>query len=691
MDGPLPRARRGWLGLAAGLLAGLLTAAPSASQAPRARSAEDPASRHAGAVAAIKAAAEAVSAAPIPGSESREAWERARPRVRAQVASMLGLSPLPKRTPLQARITGTVARPGYRIEKLVFQSLPGLYVTGNLYVPESGTGRRPTILYVCGHSPHPAGAKWSYQDRGRWFVQHGYVCLVLDTLEFGEVPGLHHGLHDLNMWSWLSLGYTPAGVEIWNAIRALDYLETRPEVDMKRVGVTGISGGGAMSWYIPAMDDRVAVTAPICGTFTYGSQARHWRAFGQCDCIYYLNSHRLDLTAVGALIAPRPLLICSGRRDPDFPPDGYHAAYEGARKIYALYGQTAQVREVDADVGHTDAPLFLQEARQWMNRWLQGDRSPVPLAAEDATPLEEPATLQCLDRLPPDAINHRIHDQFIPTAPFRTPGSRQEWLRRREELLRGLREQVFGGFPRATVPFRSRRGAWDGAWAKRYADYEEWFFDSEAGVSLRAEVFRARSRGPHIRTLLYVKRAGDSLWPVDYDELLPVLGRRDVVVLYPRFTEQAITARERADLEMSSAWSGRTVGSQQVWDMLRAVEWLARDARLPTDGLSLYGKGDMGILGLYAGLLDERLQHVILSDPPVSHRQGPALLNVLRVTDIPEAAAAFAPRLLTVLGRLPEAFAPSRNVYRVLGRPSALDAAPSMPDAVGLFRESGRS
>src|SRR5438270_748637 len=218
------------------------------------------------------------------------------------------------------------------------------------------------------------------------------------------------------MWHWLSLGYTPAGVEVWNAIRALDYLETRPEVDMKCVGITGISGGGAMSWYIPALDDRISVTSPVCGTFTYGSQAAHWRAFGQCDCIYYPNAYRLDLTAVAALIAPRPLLFCGGQNDPDFPPDGTRAVYEGARRIYGLYDQADRVHEVDAAVGHTDAPLFLQEVRQWMNRWLKNDPAPVPLPEGEPQRPESPETLACLDQLPRDAINHRIHDQFVPVA-----------------------------------------------------------------------------------------------------------------------------------------------------------------------------------------------------------------------------------------------------------------------------------
>jgi cephalosporin-C deacetylase-like acetyl esterase len=258
---------------------------------------------------------------------------------------MLGLDPLPERTPLHARITGTLDRPEYRIEKVVFQSSLDLYVTGNFYIPKDGQLPLPTILYLCGHSPHPQGAKTQYQDRTQWFAAHGYAVLVLDTLEFAEVEGPHHGTHNLRLWHWLSLGYTPAGVEVWNAIRALDYLETRREVDMKRIGLTGISGGGAMTWYTAAVDERIAVAAPSCSTFTYGSQAEHWLASGQCDCIYYINTYGWDFPMVGALIAPRPLIILSGQKDTILPPDGYDAAFQRAKRVYDLYGSSAKYAE----------------------------------------------------------------------------------------------------------------------------------------------------------------------------------------------------------------------------------------------------------------------------------------------------------------------------------------------------------
>src|SRR5919108_3583652 len=287
---------------------------------------ETAAQRHEMATNQVKRITAEMSARCLSDVHSLEDWKKQQPELRRQLLEMLGLDPLPARTALKGQITGRLDRDAYRIEKIVFQSLPGLYVTGNFYLPKEGSQPLPTILYLCGHSPHRLGAKVQYQDRAIWFASHGFACLVLDTLEFGEVAGIHHGTHDLNMWHWLSLGYTPAGVEVWNAMRALDYLETRPEVDMERVGITGISGGGAMSWYVPAVDERVAAAAAVCSAFTFGSQTEHWLARGQCDCIYYHNTYAWDFPVVAALIAPRPLLILSGRRDSIFPPDGYHEA-----------------------------------------------------------------------------------------------------------------------------------------------------------------------------------------------------------------------------------------------------------------------------------------------------------------------------------------------------------------------------
>jgi hypothetical protein len=163
--------------------------------------------------------------------ESAAKWADQKPELKRQLAEMLGLDPMPSRTPLEPVVTGRVEREDYVVENLHFQSMPGLYVTGNLYLPKQIYEAVPAILYVCGHAPVKEngvsyGNKTAYQHHGIWFARHGFVCLTIDTIQLGEIEGIHHGTYRENRWWWNSRGYTSAGVETWNGIRALDYLQS---------------------------------------------------------------------------------------------------------------------------------------------------------------------------------------------------------------------------------------------------------------------------------------------------------------------------------------------------------------------------------------------------------------------------------------------------------------------------------
>ncbi len=638
----------------------------------------------------IKTTAAEISAQSLSPIQRLEDWQEKRPTIGRELRYMLGLDPLPERTSLNVQITGTLQRPNYRIEKVVFQSMPGLYVTGSLYIPHQPSGPLPTILYVCGHSPHPLGAKFQYQDRVDWFVDHGYVCLILDTLEFGEVAGIHHGTHDLNLWNWLSLGYTPLGVEVWNAIRALDYLESRPEVDAGHIGMTGISGGGAVTWFTAAVDERIAAAVPVCSTYTFGSQAAHWIASGQCDCIYFHNTFQQDLTTVGALIAPRPILICSGMKDSIFPPDGYHDAFRQVKRIYDLYAgnesESDRIKEVDEDVGHSDTPLFRKEAREWMNRWLKNEMTPLEIEPIPEEKRETAENLACLSKLPADAVNYKIHNRFVPTARFEKRTSLEAWGVRRETLIGELKDKVFRWFPQGAIPFETQVSGNTGGWVAQYADYKAVVFQSETGVPILAQLLQPKTPSPETPVLIYVKRPGDSMYFSDFDELLPVLGRYIVLILNPRLTEGTVTAREFTEIERTTAWIGRTVAAMQVWDILRAVKWAIEEEKISPASITIYGKGEMGVLALYAGLFDERINQVILSDPPASHWQGPALLNVLRISDTPEVAGAFAPRPLIFLSDFPPGFDDTRDIYNLHGQPGNLKRAGSLPEALEIWK-----
>ena len=221
----------------------------------------------------------------------------------------------------------------------------------------------------------------------------------------------------------------------------------------------------------------------------------------------------------------------------------------------------------------------------------------------------------------------------------------------------------------------------------KYADYKEVSFQSEDGVRIRAQLLTPKHPSPDAPLLIYVKRSGDSIYFMDTDELLPLLGRYTVLILSPRFTEQSMSASEYTDVERTAVWVGRTIAAMQVWDILRTVSWAADEEKIAASAISLYGKGDMGILGLYAALFDDRIKQIFLNDPPASHWQRPALLNVLRVTDIPEVAGAFAPRRLVSLTKLPVTLDFTQRIYRLERASNQFIQSGSLPEALEIWKE----
>jgi cephalosporin-C deacetylase-like acetyl esterase len=609
-------------------------------------------------------------------------WNRERPRRKQQFLAMLGLDPLPAKTPLQARTTGTLDRAGYRVEKVVFQSMPGLYVTGNLYLPPKVDKRLPTVLYVCGHSPSPWGAKIDYQHHGIWLARNGYVALLIDTVEFGELSGIHHGTHDLDMLHWFSLGYTPAGPEVWNAIRALDYLETRPEVDPKRIAVTGISGGGAISWFSAAADERIQVAAPVAATWTVGEQIQDDLLHENCDCIYFPNTYQADLPLAGALIAPRPLRIISAQRDSMFPPSGYRAVYERVRRIYELYKAPEKITEYDHDAPHSDIVPFRKMANEWIGRWLKEDTAPFD---EGQIQREQPAALRVLDAYPPDAINESIDRSFIPTARLERPSNLEAWKKRRSEIVQGLKDQVFRLLPSNKAPFE----AWKkkrGGWSERYAGHFDVEFHSEADVRVQAQLFVPFRKAQSYPALIFVKGSDDMIYPVDWDRILPALANHVVLILHPRAIDYPIDNYRRASLERTVALMGGTIETLQVWDILRSIDYLVEGEGLQLDSVSLFGRKTMAALAFYAAALDPRISRVIVDNPPATHWHNAPLLNVLRVTDLPESAALLAPRELVSLGPLPREYDFTSAIYELYSAADHVRAAGGLGEALQVWK-----
>ncbi len=617
-----------------------------------------------------------------------EEWEKRRPELRRQFLEMMGLWPMPAKTSLKATITGTVDAGDFIVERLHFQSMPDLYVTANFYLPKptpATVGKKyPTILYVCGHgnlveNDISFGSKVFYQYHPAWFATHGYACLILDTLELGEIRGQHHGTYREKMWWWQARGYTPGGVELWNAIRALDYLETRSEVDAKKIGVTGRSGGGASSWWIAAADDRPQAIVPVAGIadlhshLCEGDVPRLAKGVisGHCDCMYMVNTYRWDFAMVAALVAPRPLLLGNSDADDIFPVAGYRRIAEKVLKVYKLYCAEDKFQLLETKGPHKDTPELRIGINKWMNRWLKNDtRTEVK---DDIPPAVKPQQLKVLNKLPEWRLNETIHEVFIKPARIEQPSnsavSREWWSAKKPELLASLKEKVFAGWVQNPPALNTRVAADVTCEGVRLRAID---FVSEQAIELRLFVMSAaNTEKPDEIIFSVLDDVGWGRWCEGLGpEFAEVLGlnrkpRRDKALF-----EQNRDVMETQNLAFAaiaprgvgmSRWAesgdfadsmirrrfallGQTLDGQRVWDVQRAIEALLAQSSLRTRRLTIQGEREAAQIALLAGIFESGVTKFDLWHVPATFREGATFLNVLKILDMPQATALALPR-----------------------------------------------
>lgn len=578
-------------------------------------------------------------------------WEGVRPQFHAEYMDMLGLSPFPEKTPLRATITRTLDRGDYKVEMLHYQSRPGLYVTGNLYRPAQVTAgeRLPAILYVCGHAGRGRnGGKAAFQSHGIWFARHGYICLIVDTLQLGEIPGVHHGTYREGRWWWLSRGYTPAGVECWNGIRGIDYLISRPDVDGERIGVTGISGGGAATFWIAAADERVKVAAPVSGMADLVSYISNRLVNGHCDCMFLYNTYQWPWTRIAALVAPRPMLFVNSDQDPIFPMDANERVINRLERLYSLFGLSDRVDSVVSIGGHAYRKDLRQAVYRFMNTYLKSDPQPVLDSEVDLVsgPREEvhpiaPEELRVFPQdsdIPADVQNGRIDQTFVPLADLHPPveGRFEEWKR---AAVQRLRAASFHGFPDRIPGARLES---DGA-------SQVVSVATEDGIRIPLRALRRVDAPERVLLLVTTAGPGDSLpgWAA------PLITERDALfAIEPRGAGATrwTTKNPPNYVERCHFLLGRTVASGQVWDIAAVARHLSE--RFGTERpVIIVGEKEAAVLGMYAAVLEQAIGGLLLNNVPATHMSAdaPALLNALRVCDIPDALGMIAPRPVTLL------------------------------------------
>jgi pimeloyl-ACP methyl ester carboxylesterase len=527
----------------------------------------------------------------------------------------------------------------------------------------------PAVLYVCGHSPRGRnGNKTAFQSHGIWFAKHGYICLVLDTLQLGEIAAIHHGTYREGRWWWHSRGYTPAGVECLNGIRGIDYLIGREDVDPARIAVTGISGGGAATFWIAAADERAKVAVPVSGMADLLSYVPNRVINGHCDCMFLYNTFQWPWARIAALIAPRAQLFVNSDQDRIFPMDANRRVINRLERVYSLYGASDFVDSVVSIGGHAYRKDLRQAVYRFINMHLKNDArvvadSEIDLvtgSGNDRRHPIEPEKLRVFPEdsdIPKDELNTTIDRHFVPVAQLKPPrkGRYEEW---KADILAELRRVTFRYFPEIIGE------------AGRYKEIhpDDWRLETEPGIKVQLKHAMGFEPAKDTkRLLIIIRNPGSDESVPDWARGLYKSGDR-IYLLAPRGIDRTRWTRKNPPnyVERSHVLLGRTVDTGRVWDIIATARYLNRKLSSP---VYVLGEGAGGVLAAYAALLAPDISGVMLNNPPLSHMddEAPQFLNVLRVCDIPDVLGMLAPRRLTVYSNRGDILEKVDEIYSAAG------------------------
>jgi dienelactone hydrolase len=517
----------------------------------------------------------AAAALPIPAT--RQELDRRRDGQRRELYRSLGLDPLPPRTPLNARVTGTIKRRGCRIEKLVFDSRPDFPVTAHLYVPDGPAGRKfPLIVNPHGHW------EWKKQEptvQARLIGQalHGYLAIVVDSpgwsFEGGNrIERRSEGTHDDLR---LILGSQNAtSVYVWDLMRALDYLATRPEADMSRIGLTGASGGGLATLWAFAADPRYTCAVSVVYASSYEVNPNNG-----CLCNHVPGSLQIgDRADVLALRAPAPVLIIGAEEDQEFPAKGMRLTGEKLSRLWGLYGKSADAWTRMFPGGHDYSRPMRETALGFFDKYLKGVGA--------GAPVPEPA----FTTEPPDAPEMYV----LPDPPAKTL------------TMRGIAEAMFtnaaGGGASTVEDYVALNGGLPAAVPAEVREFGELegkrrvTFISEAGLTLPAVFWPAKGEAKAVAVLVSDSGKGQAGGEFAVDRLRKA--GITCIALDPRGLGEAKGIELRY-----TTYLGQAPAFGMGWDITRAVAALAPAGVK----IAVVGRGPAaGQAALAAALLEPR-------------------------------------------------------------------------------------
>ena len=609
--------------------------------------------------------------------------------VRSQLWQLLGGRP--QETPLNPRITGTIERTNYRIEKLLFESMPQIYVTANLYVPTTGKPPFPAILAPIGHSPNGKAAiryQYTYQNLAR----KGYMVLTWDPFGQGEriqylQPGTNH-----TRFRAISMEHTQAGRPMtlfgdglalylaWDGIRGLDYLLSRSDVDPQRIGCTGQSGGGTMTMFLGALEPRIHAAVAIEGAFAnvagpyYDPPGAISDAETDLVGSLPLGMDRGDLLAA---FAPKPLLVFYTKNDEGqtYGPMNTEAIrenYEELTRFYGILGASEKVSLFAGDLPHGMDFFSRRAIYGWFNRWFDKLDAGVEEAEYDAAPdssLNVTSSGQVSTSFGGGSIvqlNTEQAAKLLPPSEF--ANGKSDTSQAGEKVRAGLTDLL--ALPPNKTALHSQILSSN---VRKGQRIEEIQFESEPEVRI-VGWFIAPQDGRTTRPcVLYISNgfADDVVAePSSFDGLLEAgyavcaIAVRGTGLSTPRPPKGGPVFYQQMDLSERFAWAnlvlGTSVMGQRVWDILRTIDYLVARSDVDASQIRMIGQEEAGLAALMAGALDDRVCSILLIGMVVtfmsivqSTEYSLALEwfvpGILRHFDLPDIVASVSPKPVRII------------------------------------------
>lgn len=533
------------------------------------------------------------------------------------------LGPLPQRTPLQPLVTGRLQQDGYRIEKIIYQSLPQHHVTANLYIP-TGKGPFPAALLFCGHEA-TAKATPSYQQTAILLAKNGFVVLIIDPVSQGERHQLTDSAgkpltrggtteHTLLNAAAALVGSSVAAYELWDNERGLDYLLSRREVDTTRIGCLGNSGGGTQTAYFMAFEPRIKAAA-VCSYIT--SRERTFELAGPLDgCVQipHEGEQGIEIADYMHLLAPRPLLILSGRYDfVDYT--GAVQAYNEAKQCYTTLNAADHVQLVTVDDGHGISQPKREAAVRWFRKWFYKDDAPVKEGTLNVLPA---ADLNCtttgeLNNTMPNELTLQQH--FMKTATALANSRKQLTGKALAHTLQQLL---------ALTATREKVLAEDtGAFSHPLGKIEKKLLRSAHEPPLPFLLIRPQEQitkkvviclqDDGKRALLDSTALLQSYLQKGYAILLPDLRGTGETADRPEFNNTKFYNKEYRNV-MSSLHLGRPLLGQRVTDLQLLLDYLQTDAAFRQSEVAVHATGMSALVALHAAVVDDRIKYLQVAD-----------------------------------------------------------------------------